>query len=745
MFQFLITSSVTLPDVIEDLERVMLSKEKSGMGKDERLELVIANPLAFESYLYWIRKHIDLVIIGENIKRKDKELIKKSFELLKSISESSEDSNKYYYGKSLGLVELTEYLFCTTIKSEKYSKDTEKIMMQNRRMIVEEYIDPLLDWLKNSLPYHTETNIIKKYLRIIPSLAYSIREADSNEISCIFLSKYLEMFQDIVSNEAISKRNRLNTASTVSQSRDSKDISLDYFTINSVGAVKDFDLKAHEFIDMTKSTNFLEGKKNDNSRLSLRIKIYFRIMNNPQYHVISITKLSDVEIFVLVKFSRPDRKNASQCKSHFLRCDTKYSVGKCTNRVSWTNEFPCEGWSGENDKVEEKCNRVVLMVEMKLSDPSEFKWVDIQFHEKDKCKVTIDGENQDKFKDLDLAKNKSKELTKRDKDISSKRNEAINFVKHFDSPKQKFTTYMFPYFFGDIALCQVFLKKSKKQKKTFMGIFRRNKNNKSVENEFNSDPCNGLCEIKTYSQFLRHNIDHMKENLVFSIYPRNIELYMKYILPKFIGLDDGDHLQDSENLSLSQKSMLQNFILKPCSESIIEFGISQNNNLILPLIDWIDSNEKTIIETLYEAILKFNTNIKEYPQYEEYLILHTDYNIGLQQTYLKVYENKQILWQFLNEGLLEWRFIDQPPLMFYINLIKLMMYKDNIITHRKYSVKSSSVSMRISESKGKDSPRIEKFKDLVMIITTKDEKKIEDNLALLFNLYYDRNSYWFLK
>ena len=168
--------------------------------------------------------------------------------MLQNISESSKDSNKYYYGKSLGLIDLVEELFRTTFDSQKFNKDIEKTVMKNRRFIVESFIDPLLEWLKNSLPYHAETNIIKRYLKIIPSLAYSIREADSNEMSCIFLSKYLLMFQDIVSSENINQTNKLKPTSTLSQALNSKQISLDYFSINSVRLPMDSSLKGHEHI-----------------------------------------------------------------------------------------------------------------------------------------------------------------------------------------------------------------------------------------------------------------------------------------------------------------------------------------------------------------------------------------------------------------------------------------------------------------------------------------------------------------
>ena len=52
MFQFLITKRTALLDVIEDLERAMLSSKSLTLWTDEKNDLEIINPLAFESYLY---------------------------------------------------------------------------------------------------------------------------------------------------------------------------------------------------------------------------------------------------------------------------------------------------------------------------------------------------------------------------------------------------------------------------------------------------------------------------------------------------------------------------------------------------------------------------------------------------------------------------------------------------------------------------------------------------------------------
>ena len=122
--------------------------------------------------------------------------------------------------------------------------------------------------------------------------------------------------------------------------------------------------------------------------------------------------------------------------------------------------------------------------------------------------------------------------------------------------------------------------------------------------------------------------------------------------------------------------------------------------------------------------------------------MHTDYNIGLQQTYLKVYQNKHILWKFMDTYFIESRFIEHPPLMFYIELIKLM-HKENAIRD-KHSAKSST-SIRVSEYEMKDDPFIESLKNCAVNVIDTEKDKIEYNLSLLFSLYYNRTGYSYLE
>ena len=102
-----------------------------------------------------------------------------------------------------------------------------------------------------------------------------------------------------------------------------------------------------------------------------------------------------------------------------------------------------------------------------------------------------------------------------------------------------------------------------------------------------------MLEFKTYSQFLKDNVEDTcdtKHDCAFSIYPRNLELYTKYICPKYNEVPNNPFLDklslpDFSTQTLVEKSTLQNFMMRSSSESIMEFGISQNNNIILPLID----------------------------------------------------------------------------------------------------------------------------------------------------------------
>lgn len=186
LFQNLITGGDLL-DNIESLESFMICTEKinsSSYGGSD--QIIIVNPLAFESYIFCIKKYICNMMIAKT-KRKDVDLIRSSFTLLKNISLSTKESNKYYIGKSNCLIELVEFFADQDIKCNKLD-------------IMNETVDSLLECLENSLPYHTDPAIFKRYMKIITNLTYGIRES-TGDIDCTFLGKYLRMFQNIIRND----------------------------------------------------------------------------------------------------------------------------------------------------------------------------------------------------------------------------------------------------------------------------------------------------------------------------------------------------------------------------------------------------------------------------------------------------------------------------------------------------------------------------------------------------------------
>lgn len=233
---------------------------------------------------------------------------------------------------------------------------------------------------------------------------------------------------------------------------------------------------------------------------------------------------------------------------------------------------------------------------------------------------------------------------------------------------------------------------------------------------------------------------------MFCLYPRNLEPYTKYILPKYAkpklrGAGNDQTVSRSSSTSLSEKSTLQIFILKSSAESIMEFGISQNNNIIMPLIDCMDCTEKEIINTLYEAILKFNFYIQSYPGYKQYLIDHTDYNVGLQQMYLKVFQQKRVLWQAYDHEFMMNRFIDQPSILFFVDIVKQIRAS---AASFEYSVRSNPSYVVSDSSFSRVTPETNQFRDAIIKIVTQDRDIIDCNLSLLFNLYYYLEGYDFL-
>lgn len=128
--------------------------------------------------------------------------------MLESFAKSDKDTNKYYIGRSSGLAELVEYIFLTILESNKYTKDQQFQIMENRMRIVECCSAPLLNCLKEALPYHAEPSLIKRYLKIVANLAYSIRETDSAKLRMNNEDVDLRETSSVASNKQVFTRGK---------------------------------------------------------------------------------------------------------------------------------------------------------------------------------------------------------------------------------------------------------------------------------------------------------------------------------------------------------------------------------------------------------------------------------------------------------------------------------------------------------------------------------------------------------
>lgn len=181
ILKFLIPGNNAIYDVMNELQELMVKVDNSNiLPTSAKKNYVITNPILFEGFLFILKRYIDS-IISARIKDSDIQAIVEKFTFLRDLASTKYDTNKYYCGKSVGLVELVEYLFKTMITSGQYKNEIENRIMRNRMKVVDQCSTTLLECLKESLPYHTEPNIMKRYLKLIPSLAYSIREADTNQ------------------------------------------------------------------------------------------------------------------------------------------------------------------------------------------------------------------------------------------------------------------------------------------------------------------------------------------------------------------------------------------------------------------------------------------------------------------------------------------------------------------------------------------------------------------------------------
>ena len=251
------------------------------------------------------------------------------------------------------------------------------------------------------------------------------------------------------------------------------------------------------------------------------------------------------------------------------------------------------------------------------------------------------------------------------------------------------------------------LKRKLKQNK-ILGIFKV-KSKKNVEelkeeiSEWFKYETNKVYDYLNFIHLQTEKALHPSSKWVLSIHSRNLKCFLKTTSKSIIG----------ESINI------QNFNIRPSSESFIEFGLSNNNNILLPLIDAVIENnlpnELNLIKSLNWAISKFNSYIDNFPDYKYYLLnqlrgtsvtcfgagcpRYSEYIVGLQQTFLKVLKSnrssngkRQILDKMrqsslklshdvINRDMFKYIFIESPSFLYYIEYFKQM--KDNINFEKK--------------------------------------------------------------
>jgi hypothetical protein len=139
------------------------------------------------------------------------------------------------------------------------------------------------------------------------------------------------------------------------------------------------------------------------------------------------------------------------------------------------------------------------------------------------------------------------------------------------------------------------------------------------------------------------------------------------------------HFLSTGKSVIAENTQIENYILHSSCESFMEFGVSSNNNILLPLLDSIVTNNLSnapgMIKTIYHTIINFNDQISSYPDYRKYLLDHTKYNEGLEKTYLRVYENTKIFNQI---DFYKKMFVTDPPVLFLVQLCQLILEKSQI-------------------------------------------------------------------
>jgi hypothetical protein len=81
-----------------------------------------------------------------------------------------------------------------------------------------------------------------------------------------------------------------------------------------------------------------------------------------------------------------------------------------------------------------------------------------------------------------------------------------------------------------------------------------------------------------------------------------------------------NHFLNSGRSMIAESTQVENYILHSSCESFMEFGVSSNNNILLPLLDSIVTNNLAnslnMVKTIYQAIMNFNDQISSYPDYK---------------------------------------------------------------------------------------------------------------------------------
>lgn len=170
----------------------------------------------------------------------------------------------------------------------------------------------------------------------------------------------------------------------------------------------------------------------------------------------------------------------------------------------------------------------------------DFMCTHIQWSKKEMCEVKIWDTEFEKA-ELKTSKDHSKKSNKKYQDSNRqdlRMEEVLREVKHFDSPDQN-SIYLFPYFSGEVSLVQVFIEKLEKSKRRgFFGLFKSKKSKKKDE-ETKEEEVEGFWykeeKMWTYLSFLQRwtsKASLTKTLWIFSIYPRNIGSFLKFLIPK---------------------------------------------------------------------------------------------------------------------------------------------------------------------------------------------------------------------